>query len=118
MVARFAKRFAYSILVILGITVITFMLIRLAGDPAVLLSSPDATPQEIEIFRVEHGFDRPLIIQYFDWLWHAVQGDLGVSYRNKRSALIVVLEALPMTLLLIGSGLSLAIVFGLLVGTL
>jgi peptide/nickel transport system permease protein len=117
MVAQFVKRLMYSILVLLGISGITFMLMHLAGDPAVLLSSPDATPQEIEVFRVEHGFDRPIVVQYVDWLWHAAQGDLGVSFRTKRPALSVVLDALPNTLLLIACALSLAAIVGVVAGT-
>ncbi len=44
---------------------------------------------------MEHGFDRPIIIQFLDWFWNAAQGDLGLSFRSQRSALLVVLEALP-----------------------
>lgn len=116
MLLPFAKRFLYSILVLLGISAITFLLLHLAGDPAALLSSPDATPEEIERFRVANGFDRPIIVQYADWLWHAVQGDLGVSLRNGRPALDVILEALPRTLLLIGCALALSTVIGIIAG--
>jgi peptide/nickel transport system permease protein len=118
MLIRFAKRFLYSILVILGVSAITFMLLHIAGDPAVRLSSPDATPQEIEMFRVANGFDRPIFVQYLDWLWHLLQGDLGVSHRNGRPALEIVLDALPSTLLLIGCALALSAGFGVAFGVL
>lgn len=118
MLNPFIKRVTFSVLVILGISAITFGLMHLAGDPAVLLSSHDATPDEIQAFRVANGFDRPIVVQYFDWLWHAAQGDLGVSFRNKRSALAIVLGALPRTLLLIGCALAISTIVGVLVGSL
>lgn len=118
MLSRFMKRFVHSILVVLGISIITFVLIYLAGDPAVLLAGEDATPQQIEEIRVERGFDRPIVVQYFDWLGSAIQGDLGNSYRNGRPALEVILSALPTTLLLVVTALALAAVIGVIVGVL
>ncbi len=113
---RFVSRLLNSILVILGISAITFLLMYLAGDPAVLLAGEDATPAEIEAIRQANGFDRPIPVQFLDWLWHAVQGDLGTSYRNGRPALEVVLQALPNSLLLIGCALAVSSVIGILVG--
>lgn len=118
MLSRFAHRFVQSILVILGISAITFVLMYLAGDPAVLLAGEDATPAEIQAVREANGFDRPIAVQYLSWLWHAVQGDLGTSYRSGRPALELVLDALPMTLLLIISAIVLASVVGVVVGVL
>lgn len=115
---RFAHRFAHSVLVILGISAITFGLMYLAGDPAVLLAGDDATPAEIQTIRETNGFDRPIFIQYFDWLSHAVQGDLGSSYRSGRPALELILAALPKTLLLIGVAIALAAIVGVIVGML
>ena len=118
MLVRFTKRFIYSVFVMLGISAVTFMLMYLAGDPAALLSSEDATPAEIEALRVAYGFDRPIIVQYLDWLWHAIQGDLGTSYRNNRPALNMVLEALPRSLLLIGCALAISSLIGIVSGVL
>ena len=115
---QFINRFVHSILVILGISALTFLLLYLAGDPAVLLAGDDATPAEIEAVRVAHGLDRPIIIQFFDWLIHAVQGDLGTSYRSGRPALAVVLQALPNSLLLIFSALAISTVLGIVIGML
>lgn len=114
----FVRRLLFSVLVVIGISAITFMLLHLAGDPAVLLSSPDASLQEIEAFRVAHGFDRPLPVQYFEWLWHVFQGDFGVSLRSGQPALSIILQALPNTLILILSGLSLSVVTGIVGGVL
>lgn len=116
MLRRFGNRFAHSVLVILGISAITFLLVYLAGDPAALIAGDNATPAEIEAVRHANGFDRPIVIQYLDWLWRAVQGDLGESYRNGRPALEQVLAALPKTLLLVGTALALAAIMGIVIG--
>jgi peptide/nickel transport system permease protein len=105
------RRLIHSLLVLLSLTVVTFILLNLAGDPAVLLSSPDASLTDIEQLRHTLGFDQPLPVQYLEWLGRAAQGDFGYSYRQGQGALPLVLERLPATLELIGASLlvSLAI---------
>ncbi|CAH1656942.1 ABC transporter permease [Chelatococcus asaccharovorans] len=116
--SRFINRLAFSVLVMLGVSAITFLLMFLAGDPAALLASEDATAAEVEAIRKAYGFDRPIVVQYLDWLWHAVQGDLGVSYQSRRPALELILHALPNTLLLIACALALSVSTGVIVGVL
>lgn len=115
---QFVNRLLNSILVLLGISAITFLLMHLAGDPAALIAGEDATPAEIEAVRTAYGFDRPVPVQFLDWLWHAVQGDLGTSYRSGQPALEVILEALPNSLLLIFSALAVSSAVGIVVGIL
>lgn len=115
---QFVNRLLNSMLVILGISAITFLLMHLAGDPAALIAGEDASPAEIEAVRTAYGFDRPVPVQFLDWLWHAVQGDLGTSYRSGQPALEVILEALPNSLLLIFSALALSSAVGIVVGIL
>lgn len=114
--SRFMKRLLHSILVVVGISAITFLLMYLAGDPAALIAGENATPAQIQAIREANGFDRPILIQFIDWLWHAVQGDLGTSYRNGLPALLVVLQALPNSLLLIGTALAISSGVGIVVG--
>ncbi len=116
MLRQVTRRVLHSALVILGITVITFLLVYLAGDPAALIAGENASPAEIDAIRQAGGYDRPIIVQYFDWLFHALQGDLGTSYRSGRPALDSVIVALPRTLILIGSALLLSTVLGVVVG--
>ncbi|CVI64215.1 ABC transporter permease (plasmid) [Agrobacterium leguminum] len=116
--SRFMNRLIFSILVMLGVSAITFLLMFLAGDPAALLASEDATAAEIEQIRQTYGFDRPIVVQYLEWLWHAVRGDLGVSYQSQRPALELILHALPNTLLLIFCALALSASIGVIVGVL
>lgn len=115
---RIARRLSHTLFVLLGLTVVVFALLNLAGDPAAVLSSPDATPEEIERFRVEQGFDRPIWEQYLSWLGGAVQGDLGYSYRHGSPALEVVLESLPATITLVGTSVALALLVAVPIGTL
>lgn len=110
MIVSVLRRLLYGVLVLLGLTVVAFGLLNLAGDPAALLSSPDATPEDVERFRETHGFDRPLVVQYLSWLGDAVRGDLGYSYRHGSPALSVVLESLPATLALIAASVLVALV--------
>jgi peptide/nickel transport system permease protein len=118
MLSRVFNRLIYRILVLLGISLITYLLLFLAGDPAVLLAGEDATPAEIQAVREANGFDRPIILQYFEWLLQAVQGNLGESYRSGRPALELVLNALPATLVLIVSAILISSVIGIVVGVL
>ncbi|MBW1962507.1 MAG: ABC transporter permease [Deltaproteobacteria bacterium] len=73
------KRFALAILVAVTVSLVSFMLIRLSGDPAIALAGENATSEEIEFIRKQYGFDRPIFIQYLDWAGRALQGDFGES---------------------------------------
>ena len=103
------KRLFASIFVLLGVTVISFMLLRLGGgDPASLYAGALATPEEIEEIRVRMGLDQPLINQYFDYLFGLLQGDLGYSSHMKAPVLEVYLQKLPATVYLALSAILLA----------
>ncbi|MGH3352311.1 MAG: ABC transporter permease [Nocardioides sp.] len=118
MLLRVLRRLLHSVLVLLGLSIVVFGLLALAGDPAAKLSSPDATPEEIQAFREAQGFDRPLPVQYLSWLGRAVQGDLGFSYRHGVPALEVILASLPATLTLIAASLLVALLIAIPVGIL
>src|SRR4029077_21043330 len=79
--------------------------------PASTLAPLDTTPAELEQFRHNMGLDRPVPVQYADFLLHAVQGDFGTSYSSKEPAMQVVLERLPATLRLTAA----AVLFSLVV---
>ncbi len=93
-----ARRLLQSILVMLGVTLLSFLTLHLAGDPTYLYVSERASEEEIIQTRQLLGFDRPLPVQYFDFLGRLVQGDLGTSLRARKPALELVLERLPATL--------------------
>ncbi len=92
------RRLLQSLVVIVGVTAITFVALQIGGDPTYLYVSERATEQEIAQTRAALGFDRPLHEQYFSFVGRLVQGDFGNSLSYKRPALDAVLEALPATL--------------------
>jgi ABC-type dipeptide/oligopeptide/nickel transport system permease component len=102
------RQFAQLMIVILGISMITFFLLHLTGDPVVMLLPYDAGQEEMERFRVAMGFDKPLYVQYWRFLRGAVQGDFGRSLYIEQSAFLLVWERLPATLLLTVAGMSAA----------
>lgn len=78
------KRLGLAVLVMLTVSMISFMLTRVSGDPAIALAGEGASDEEIKFVRKQYGFDRPLIVQYVDWIARALQGDLGESpYLNQ-----------------------------------
>ena len=105
------SRIVYAIAVILGVSVMVFFLVRLGGDPTALFLPPESSAQEIARFRSQMGFDRPILVQYLDFLSRAVQGDFGRSLRHQDAALQLVLDRLPATLQLAGAALLLAVLF-------
>jgi peptide/nickel transport system permease protein len=73
------KRLALAALVAVTVSFVSFMLLRVSGDPAIALAGEAASAEEIEFIRVQYGLDRPIVIQYLDWAHRAIQGDLGES---------------------------------------
>src|SRR5688572_4947549 len=84
--------------VVLGILSGLFFLLRLSGDPAVVLAGPDATPQTIAEIRQSLGLDQPIHVQYATFLSQTARLDFGRSFRYRKPALEMVLERLPVTL--------------------
>lgn len=113
-----AQRLVQGVLVLLGVTTIVFALTFLSGDPAATLAPLDTTPEEREIFRRNMGLDRPVPVQYADFLARAVQGDFGLSYRHREPAMGVVIERLPATLRLAGAAVLFAVILSLPLGML
>lgn len=116
MVRHVARRLALSIAVLLGASVIVFLLTFLSGDPVLLMLPSDATPNEVETMRRSYGFDRPLWEQYARFLARAIQGDFGMSLRHRLPAMRLVLERLPATFVLTVAGLGLAVAIGVPLG--
>jgi peptide/nickel transport system permease protein len=112
------QRLVQGVLVLLGVTTIVFALTFVAGDPASTLAPLDTTPAELEAFRHNMGLDRPVPVQYVDFLAHAVRGDFGMSYSSHEPAMGVVLERLPATLRLAGAAVLFALVVAIPLGLL
>jgi peptide/nickel transport system permease protein len=120
--AYIIRRLLLGILVLLGISVLTFGLMRLLpGDPLKLFVAMDElasySPERIEILRHEYGLDQPIVAQYFDWLGGVIRGDLGDSIALQRSVGKLITQRLPVTLNLAFFTLILAGVSGITLGT-
>ena len=116
--AYVAGRLATAVLVILGVSVVSFFLTFLTGDPAEIMLPPGATAAQIEKFRAEWGFADPLPVQYWRFLTRAVHGDFGVSLRHGQSSLPLIVARLPATLQLTVTAMLLAIVLAVPLGVL
>jgi peptide/nickel transport system permease protein len=110
MIGYLATRVLYSVAVVFGVSVAVFFLIRVGGDPAALFLPPEASLQDIQRFRHLMGFDRPLIVQFFEFLGRALQGDFGKSLRYDQPAMQLLLARVPATLQLAGVALAMSLV--------
>jgi peptide/nickel transport system permease protein len=104
--------------VMIGISLITFMMLHLTGDPAVVILGPEATQEAIDGLREELGLNDPLPVQYARFLWGAVQGDFGDSTRFRQPAMQLFVERLPATLELASLSLLFSVVVGVVSGVL
>jgi nickel ABC transporter permease subunit NikB len=110
------------VLVLLGISLVTFCLIQfMPSDPAVVIlraADVPTTPAAIAAMRSKLGLDRPLPIQYFDWLWRILHGDFGQSFLTGKPVIQEVMNYLPNTLMLLASTTALIALISLPVGIL
>lgn len=111
------KRVLLLVPLLFGISVLTFLLVRL-GDtsPAALIAGPTATAEQIAAIETELGLDLPLPVQYGRYLSDAATGDFGTSWQSNRPVLDEISERLPVTLELITLGMVGAILFGVTAG--
>jgi peptide/nickel transport system permease protein len=112
------KRLGVAILVALTVSMVTFSLLHLTGDPAMALAGESATEEDIENIRRVYGYDRPFLVQYADWLGKALKGDFGRSHYLKTEVANVVFDRLPTTMILGASAISFAFVLAIPLGVL
>lgn len=94
------KRLGLAVLVSFTVSVLAFLLLHLSGDPAIALAGEGAREADIEMVRKTYGLDRPIPIQYADWLWKLLHGDFGMSVYFKTAVGPLIFEKLGTTLLL------------------
>lgn len=118
-IARFlARRLLYSLAVLVGVLIVVFALVHLVpGDPVRIALGTRYTPEAYEALRTASGLDKPLIVQFFEYLWHALTGNLGVSFRNGDPVVAILFERVPATLSLALVGIVLALLIALPAGT-
>ena len=112
------KRLGVAILVALTVSMITFSMLYLTGDPAMALAGETATQEDIENIRRVYGYDRPFPVQYADWLGNAIKGDFGRSHYLKTEVADVVFARLPTTMILGASAITFAFILAIPLGVL
>ncbi|MBC8445578.1 MAG: ABC transporter permease [Chloroflexi bacterium] len=112
----FLNRLGQSILLLLGVLLLVFVMVRITGDPAALMLSRESSPEQLEAFREKMGFNRPVLTQFVDFISKAITGDFGLSLHFRTPALPMVLQRLPATLQLAATGLIMAILIAIPLG--
>ncbi|MDW0108736.1 nickel ABC transporter permease [Sporosarcina aquimarina] len=111
------KRLAQIIPVILGVTLVVFLIMQMVpGDPAAILAGEGASQETIEQYREDLGLNRPVVEQYLSYVGNVFQGDLGNSLKNKQPVLDEILLRLPITMELAFYSILITIVLGLAAG--
>ncbi len=118
MIGYLFKRLGLALAVALTVSIIAYLLLHLTGDPAVALAGEGASEADIAMIRQTYGFDRPLIVQYGDWLWQIIRGDLGTSVYFKTPVAPLVFSKLETTLLLAVYSLGVALIISVPLGIL
>jgi ABC-type dipeptide/oligopeptide/nickel transport system permease component len=110
------KRLGLALVVALTVSILGFLLLRLSGDIATAIAGEGARQEDIEIVRQTYGLDRPVVVQYLDWLWRALHGDFGTSYYFKSDVGQLVFDRIGTTTLLGLFALGFALVISLPLG--
>lgn len=112
------SRVIQSFALIIGVLFIVFIMLHITGDPVSLMVSRNASPEEIEKLRHELGFDKPIIVQFFNFLKGAAIGDFGMSLRYRQPAMKLIIERLPATIQLATVALLFSLILGVSIGLL
>ncbi len=118
MLAFTAKRLALAVLVAVAVSALAFLLLRASGDVATALAGENARAEDIENIRRIYGLDRPLVVQYGEWLARMLHGDFGESLFFKTDVRALIVDKLPTTALLAAFSLLFALALSLPLGIL
>lgn len=103
------KRILIAIPVLIGITLIDYAIMCLAGSPLEMLKGPRISDAALQAKEISAGLDKPLIVQYFVWLWQLLQGNLGYSMKSYEPVGVMIGSHIGPTLLLMGASLALSL---------
>lgn len=113
------RRVLLSVFVLWGSVSLVFVVMRMVpGDPALMILGPDANVEELDALREQMGLNDPLLFQYLHYLWNAARFDFGESIRLGGDAMERVFNRMPVTMLLAGAALLVAVVVGVSLGVL
>ncbi|MER9367125.1 ABC transporter permease [Mesorhizobium sp. M0518] len=117
MIAYLGRRLIQSLLILLGVSLITFALLYLLpADPVRQIAGRSATPQTVENIRQQLGLDQPFIVQYWRYLTKLISGDLGRSYIQRSEVTELIVSRLPASLLLMVGAILCELLLGLSMG--
>ncbi len=117
MIGYLIRRVGQAIVVLIGVTIITFILLHLLpGSPVRAILGPRASAAAIKQLNEELGFNKPLYVQYGIWVWNLVHLNLGFSYKLNQPVMALIGQRLPKTLFLVGSSLVLAVILAVPLG--
>ncbi len=117
MLGMIGRRLIQLVFLLLGISFLVFMSMHLApGDPASVIGGPNATASDLEAIRDSMGLDRPVLVQYFDYLGGILQGDFGYSYQTNQAVTEAILTRFPTTVKLAVASMVVAVVIGIVAG--
>lgn len=117
MVGMVIRRIAHMMLLLLGISFLVFMSMHIApGDPATIIGGPQASASDLEAIREDMGLNRPVLVQYFDYLGGIVQGDFGYSYQTGQAVTDAILTRFPNTIKLALASMIVAVIIGIVAG--
>lgn len=113
------SRMIYGLIVIVGLSIFTFMLIHLIpGDPIRIMVGENASAEQVEKLRNQLGLNEPLLIQYTNYVTGVIKGDFGTSFKTGRPVLVEIIDRFPETIKLATAGMAIAIIFGVTIGIL
>ena len=118
MAAFIVKRLYYGLYVVLGVTIVVFLVTRVVGDPVSAMLPMETSADQRAAFAHQLGFDRPIYLQFIDFVSSVARFDLGESLWQHRPVTQIVFEKLPMTIYLVAAGMTLAIALAIPLGIL
>jgi peptide/nickel transport system permease protein len=107
------KRLGLALVSLFLLSLTIFLLIRISGDPAVLLAEPGASQADLDAIRTQFGLDRPLWIQYVSFVTHLVRGDFGQSFYYRTDVFELYLSRLPASLMLAAAAMTFSLIVGI-----
>jgi peptide/nickel transport system permease protein len=117
MIAYLGRRLVQSVLILLGVSIITFALLYLLpADPVRQIAGRSATPETVENIRRQLGLDQPFFVQYWRYLLNLLSGDLGRSYIQRSQVSELIVSRLPASLLLMLGAIACELAIGLTMG--
>ena len=110
------RRVLYAIVSLILLSITIFCLVRITGDPAVLMAEPGAKEEDLRAIRREFGLDKPIVLQYFVFVKNLLKGDFGKSIYYRIPALDLYIQRLPASILLATVAMTISLLIGIPVG--